>query len=442
MDGRARDVRVAEGCIEAVADTLAPRAGEPVIEARGGALVPGLHDHHLHLLGLAAAMASVACGPPEVGDRDALAAVLTAAEPRNGWIRGVGYHEAVAGHLDCTALDALRGDVPVRIQHRTGALWMLNSAALTALGGAPEGARDGRLFRADRWLRERMGPSAPPDVSAAAALLLRAGITGFTDAGADNDAATRRWFDAARESGALPQRVRVMGGPGLPGGERKLLLDEPRLPAFGALVDEIRAARDEDRGVAIHAVTRAELVLALGALAEAGSRPGDRIEHAAVAPPEAVVLARELGVTVVLQPGFVFERGDAYLRDVEPRDVPWLVRGRAWLGAGVPVAAGSDAPYGTPDPWLAMAAATGRRTRAGATLGAEEALLPEEALALFSGPLEAPGGPPRRIVPGAPADLCLLTLPWARARDALSRELVAATICNGRLAWQGFAASG
>ena len=137
-------------------------------------------------------------------------------------------------------------------------------------------------------------------------------------------------------------------------------------------------------------------MLALGAIAEAGVHPGDRIEHAAVAPPEAIELAADLGVTVVLQPGFVHERGDSYLSEVEPRDRPWLLRGRAWLEAGVPIAAGSDAPYGAPDPWRAMAAAVDRRTRDGAVLGPDQALTPEEALALFSGSLEDPGGRPRR----------------------------------------------
>ena len=432
VDGRAADVRIREGRIEAVGCALVPEAGERVIEARGGALLPGLHDHHLHLLGMAAALDSVACGPPEVVDSSALAEALGSAEPRHGWIRGVGYHEAVAGDLDRAALDRLRGDVAIRLQHRSGALWMLNSPALAALG-ADERWPDGRLFRADRWLRERLAATALPDLGAAAKRLLAVGITGFTDAGADNDEQTQALFAAARASGALPQRVRMMGRPGLAGGERKLLLDEARLPPFAELVEAIRAAHQEQRSVAIHAVTRTELVLALGAIAEAQPRAGDRIEHAAVAPPEAVELARELGVTVVLQPGFVRERGDSYLRDVEPRDHPWLVRGRGWFEAGVPVAAGSDAPYGMPDPWLAMASAVDRRTREGALLGPDEALTPEQALALFTGTLEAPGGQPRRVEPGVPADLCLLSRPWKEARAVLSSDLVAATLCAGKL---------
>ena len=51
-----------------------------------------------------------------------------------GWIRGVGYFESVAGELDRARLDRLAPARPLRIQHRSGALWMLNSAAVDRLG--------------------------------------------------------------------------------------------------------------------------------------------------------------------------------------------------------------------------------------------------------------------------------------------------------------------
>ena len=81
--------------------------------------------------------------------------------------------------------------MPLRIQHRSGGLWMLNSAALAALGAADQWP-DGRLFRADRWLRERMAASDPPALGPATDQLLAVGITGFTDAGADNGIRGRR----------------------------------------------------------------------------------------------------------------------------------------------------------------------------------------------------------------------------------------------------------
>ena len=116
--GRA-DLRIRAGRIASIG-ALAPEPGEPIIEARGGALLPGLHDHHIHLAALSAKRASVACGPPEVIDAETLARNLCKA-PGNGWIRGVGYHESVLGSLpDAAALDRLIADRPVRIQHRSG----------------------------------------------------------------------------------------------------------------------------------------------------------------------------------------------------------------------------------------------------------------------------------------------------------------------------------
>ena len=106
-------------------------------------------------------------------------------------------------------------------------------------------------------------------------------------------------------------------------------------------------------------------------------------------------------------------------------DQPDLYRVRAWLEAGVPLTAGTDAPYGDADPWRAMRAAVTRRTRLGALLGEDERISPEAALALFAPDSTA------NIAVGGPADLCLLDAPWRDVREALSSERVAATFCAG-----------
>jgi predicted amidohydrolase YtcJ len=218
-------------------------------------------------------------------------------------------------------------------------------------------------------------------------------------------------------------------------GAVKLMLDEERLPELDVLVDSVRRAHHSNRPVAVHCVTRAELVLAAGALAQAGAHPGDRIEHASIAPPDLVDLLTRLPATVVTQPGFIAERGDAYLRDVPSADQPWLYRCRGFLDAGIPLAAGTDAPFGHPDPWRAIRAAVDRRTPAGSSMSPSECLTPEEALALFTSPLEAPGTPTLQIAPGSPADLCLLTHPWQQARNHLEASSVRATILGDDLTY-------
>jgi predicted amidohydrolase YtcJ len=470
IGGRAPlDLRSEGETISRIADRLEPLPGEQVLDAAGGALLPGLHDHHIHLLALAAARASVRCGPPQVCDARGLARTLSDAvlqRPRDAqWLRAVGYHESVAGPLDHDALERLCPGVPLRLQHRSGALWMVNTVGLARLGlGATAGARvpddvpagverdsrgraTGRLFRMDAWLRERWQASAPPDLAAVGRTLARFGVTGVTDATPGNRSSEAALMAAAVARGDLLQRIRIMGDEslvpppqsGVELGERKLVLAEHDLPDFDELRASIESAHHTERCVAIHCVTRAELALAASALAAAGSRPGDRIEHAAIAPPELARLLAKLELCVVTQPNFIRERGDAYLSEVAPEDRPWLYRCQGLLNAAVRLGGGTDAPFGDPDPWLAMRAAVDRRSLGGACLGSGEALSPDRALALFTSTPDAPGGPPRRIGAGTPADLCLLDRPWRSARGDLSSSYVCATIARGALTWQAAA---
>jgi len=434
------DLRIENGRILNIDDGLAARAGEEIIDAAGGALFPGLHDHHIHLAAYAAAIDSVMCGPPAVGTAEELAHLLRRlnGESRT-WIRGVGYHESVAGFIDRVFLDRLIPARPVRIQHRSGRLWILNTAAIEALRPSADdplerrdGQFTGRLYDSDAWLRTRMGGRFP-NLARASRELAKWGLTGITDATASNNLQTFALFERARENGELLQSVLVMGDDSLNGvrnsGPRKFHLHEAALPDFGETVAAIARAHEYQRPVAFHCVTRTDLSFALAALESAKSRPGDRVEHASIAPPEMVGLIRRLGVTVVTQPSFVFERGDSYLDDVEPEDVPWLYR-VAGL-SGIPVAAGTDAPFGTANPWLLMQAAIERKTRSGRILGLGERIAPESALALFLGDPEAPGGAVRRVAVGETADLILLDRSWRKARENLAELEISVTLKTG-----------
>lgn len=455
VDGTRVDVAVDGGAVAEVARALVPGPRTEVVDGRGGALLPGLWDHHVHLAALAAHRRSVVVGPPEVTDADGLATALGAARPPPGsrWVRGVGYHESVAGDLDRDRLDAVLAEVPVRVQHRSGAMWVLNGAAVQLLGldadaGAPverdpTGRATGRLYGADAWLRRRIAevaPEPPPDLAAVGHELASYGVVGVTDATPVDSAGDLDLLARAAASGALPQRVVAMGGPALADatfpeplgrGPVKLLLADHSLPGLDALAAWVAAAHASRRPVACHCVTRASLVLALAALEQAGPHPGDRIEHASIVPPEVRADLVRRGVTVVTQPNFVAERGDRYLAEVDPQDRPHLYPCRSLEEAGVPVAGSTDAPFGHPDPWRAVAAAVARRTAAGHDLGAGEAVEPARALGLFLGGPFDPGGRRRAVVAGAPADLCLLEHPLADALAAPAAGAVRATIVGG-----------
>lgn len=445
IDGRRVDLRLAGGRIAEVTPANGSREG---YDARGGLLLPALHDHHIHVLALAASIASVRCGPPDVGTGEELAIALR--QPGTGWLRGISYHESVVGLIDRDWLDAVVPDRPVRIQHRSGRLWVFNSAGLDAIldndRPPPPGLErvearwTGRLYDEDVWLRQALR-GAMPALDAVGAMLARYGIAGATEISPANDATTAAHFAHERARGAFPQAV-VMAGTlglgeaplpaGIALGPVKLHLHEATLPDFDQTVSLMRAAHEQGRVVAVHCVTETELGFTLAALNEAGVRAGDRIEHASVTTPEQLAEIAAMDLTVVAQPNFVGERGDAYLAAIPKPDWPFLYRLRSFADAGVTLAGGCDAPFGNPDPWAAMAAAVSRRTMDGAVLGGGEALSPEDALALF---LADPDnlGQRRAIRAGAPADLCLLDAPWAVARDVLSADLVRATWIDGRL---------
>ncbi|SEP23668.1 amidohydrolase family protein [Trujillonella endophytica] len=451
LDGRRVDVRVGGVRVVEVGPAL-HRTTEEVLPGRGGTLLPGLVDAHLHLHAMAAAARSVPSGPPAVTDAGLLRRALAAAGPgEDGWIRGTGYAETVAGDLDSAALDRLHAERPVRVQHRSGALWVVNSAGAAALGLAsadhPGVERDasgrptGRLWRADDWLRERLGPARLPDLTTVGGELTRFGITAVTDATPDLAPAAVAALAAARRDGVLPQGVTLLGAPldgalpaGLTAGPVKIVLADSGLPDLDPLVARIRAAHAAGRAVAVHVVTREALALLLAALDLAGVRPGDRVEHAALVPGAVVADLARRGLRVVTQPGFLADRGDDYLRDVPADEHDDLYRAASLLACGVPVALSSDAPHGPLDPWRVLAAAVGRRTRAGAVVGAAERLGPAAALAAYLGPPDSPGGPPRAVAPGVPADLVLLDGSPADVLDTPSAERVRAVVLAGRTA--------
>jgi predicted amidohydrolase YtcJ len=446
--GEVRDLRLTGGRVVEVELRLRPRRDEDVLDASGHAVLPGLHDHHIHLRATAASFSSLDLRPVgtaaelTVALRDALAGL-----PAGEWLRVVGYHESIAGPLDRATLDRLTSpNQPVRVQHRSGILWVLNSAAITAAGleqrddeGVDPAA--GHLWRRDDVIRpfSRLAAGSLALLGHRAAMR---GVTGFTDATpATSVDHAHDLADELRTAGVV-QNLRMMGPVGAIAphadrvalGEVKILLDDDRLPALADLEAIIRRAHDEQRQVAVHCVTRLQLVVALAALDAAGAQRGDRIEHASVVPAELVGELQRLGVTVVTQPHFIAERGDEYLHDVEPDDLDSLYRVGSLARAGVPVAAGTDAPYGHVDPWRSIAAALRRRTPDGHQLGVDETVDLPTALSLYTGHADRPAR--RRVVaPGSPADLCVLEVAWGALADALDDPPVRATVIAGELAF-------
>ena len=135
----------------------------------GGRAAPGLHDHHLHLLAMAAAAESVDVSG---GLDEAVRAAHANARPGTA-ICAVHYDEVRHGPLDRWRLDALAPGRAVRVTPLGCPLGPeLGRPGGGGRGGGGEAGieRDhrkrptGRLFRLDDWLRDRLTARLPPDL--------------------------------------------------------------------------------------------------------------------------------------------------------------------------------------------------------------------------------------------------------------------------------------
>ncbi|MGD9794767.1 MAG: amidohydrolase family protein [Acidimicrobiia bacterium] len=467
LDGRLVDVTVGNIGGSATIIAIDPhRAGSgrrgDEFDARGGAIIPGLHDHHIHLLALAAARTSVDISGLDAGE--ALQAIGHRARAgRDEWMRVVGLHDRhEAVHpWDADVLDSVAPGARIRVQHRSGAMWVLSHTAMAELGllggpiAAAEGARGeiddrgaptGRWYGLDAFIRRR-APQQSLDLTSLGRELASYGVTGVTDATPTDrrkdfallsEAARRPGFPIVQVTGAVsvtehPAPLRV--------GPVKLLPADHSEFDLASITRDIDRAHRVGRAVAIHCVSRIGLVVALAAWEDAGVMAGDRVEHGGIIDPDSLERIAQLQLTVVTQPNFIAERGDDYQRDVDADDQPYLYRCGTLIDRGIAVAGSTDAPFGHPDPWRAIAAATDRRTASGAIVGDNERITARQALEMFLSPLDAPSGPPRVLEVGAPADLCVLATPITHALTAPREVQIAATIRAGDLsAWGDSAA--
>ncbi len=446
-----------------------------VIDAGGAWAVPAFHDAHLHLLSYARMGAKLDCaGLRSLGELGGALGRRAATRPSGAWVRAVRYDETswIDGrHPDRYDLDAAVPEHPVHLRHRALHLDVFNTAALRRLqltdlpmGGLERdprtGAPTGRVYHAGDRLHQVLEHPTYDELARsvrdASERLLAWGVTSVQDASITNGPAEWTLFHRLAADGYLPLRVFFM--PGVSSWRQIPWADAPsarvRQGPVKLMVEEgatdpsqLRAAvasvRGAGRAVALHAVTEAEVALAVDALGDAGARPPappSRIEHGAVIPDQFLGPLREAGVFVVGQPSLVHDRGDVYRAEFPPELHPWLHRAGSLVAAGVRYAASSDAPVTEPIPGVGLAAARRRLTASGAPLGTDEALGPLAALAAFTrSPAEAVGasGALGRVRPGAIADVVLLDDEVLEGTDPVAaRRPVRMTVMDGRVVWR------
>ena len=470
VDGERVDVRCANGVVTAVGTDVTPRRGETVVRGAAAA-VPGLHDHHLHLMAMAARADSVDVGAERVSDGEDLARVLAAADAASAageWLRAVGYHERVLGRLDRWTLDRIVEGRPLRVQHRSGHLWVLNSAGCRAVGldvGDVDGGlhgdcvaidgieRDGsgratgRLFDRDEWLADRLPRREPPDLGPVGRRLASYGVTGVTDATPTAATADLEPLAAARRTGTMAQRIRVMGGldadapcipHGLDVGPLKVMVADGRQPDVDGLVDRIDAAHRSGRPVALHCVSLVAAAVGLPAAWDvAGARPATAWSTGRCSP-----RTWSAGWPSWRSPWSRNRRSSSTgVTSTSTRSTPGT-RAHLYRCAGL---ARAGVERGRHRRSVRSRGSVGGRRLGGPPVhpvgpgrrGRRAHGTPDAALDLFLSDPADPGGPPRTISVGASADLCLLGDDLDRTLDDPTARRVVTTVVAGRVIRRG-----
>lgn len=216
---------VAVGSRDDVLDAKAPNAR--LVAADSSAIVPGIHDFHLHLVGMARARSTIPLDEVTTFDQLLRALNKSDAASAGSWLRGRGWIEAVLAGGQLERLEKAVGDRPALLySHDSHSAWASGAARRAAgLGGdtpdppggrierGPDGLPNGLLRESATDLVESVaprlrGPALDAALDEVLAELAGMGVTGATDAGdttADN---------GSGEYAALGDRASLLLGAG------------------------------------------------------------------------------------------------------------------------------------------------------------------------------------------------------------------------------------
>lgn len=466
------DVHLSEGLVSDIAPAGAlPRRGL-VVDVDGGWLVPGLWDHHVHVVQWALAAQREPLG---AATSAAHAARLMSGAPvlPDGRRVGTGFRDALwqdAPSLD--VLDAATGEVPTYlINADVHSVW-LNTAALRREGFPVDGVgilREEPAFEISRRLNAVAPEVADPLVHSMAQDAAARGVVGLVDLDMawNEDAWVRRLgagFDALRvEFGIYPEFLDRAIADGLRTGDvaRGAASDLARVGPLkvitdgslgtrtaacshaypgdphnlglltvdiATLVDLMTRATGAGIASAIHAIGDVANTHALDAFAATGA--WGTIEHAQLVSHADIPRFGRLGVGASVQPEHAIDDRD--MTDViwaEQTAQPYPLRSLAETGANLLF--GSDAPVSPLDPWAAMAAAVFRTRDGREPWQAHQSI--DAATALAASTWRG-STTPARIEPGIRADLAMCAHDPLRATEREMRGMrVAATLLGGRL---------
>jgi predicted amidohydrolase YtcJ len=109
-----------------------------------------------------------------------------------------------------------------------------------------------------------------------------------------------------------------------------------------------------------------------------------RLEHCTMVLPRMFDRIKKLGVIPVLQPGFIWELGDNWFRQLGKEKTSRFKPFRTLLNNGILMAFSSDRPVVSGAPLLGIHSAVNQRTRTGQDYAPQEKITPEEALRCYT----------------------------------------------------------
>jgi predicted amidohydrolase YtcJ len=371
-----------------------------------GVALPGFADAHVHVGGIGAELDKL--NLRGLTKEEILARVGEAVHsaPPGEWISGEGWDEGFwrpPVFPTAKELDAVSGDHPVILGRIDGHSTWVNSKVL-ALAKISRHTPDpsGGLIRRDaagepagmlvdhaQELIRRVTPKPTQadrerQIRAALQQFTRWGLTSVHDAGVDLD--TSAIYKDLLKRGDLPVRVYAMitgeaarthylaSGPELDLGNGMLAVRSFKLFLDGALGSRgaemtaaysdapgehglqlvkdaelaqiVSAARQKGFQVNTHAIGERAVTRALDAFEKGGVTREERfrVEHASIVTDPDMARFVRLGIIASLQPVFVGEYSRWAEDRVGPSRVPWVLRTRDLLTAGVALASGTDYP--------------------------------------------------------------------------------------------------
>ena len=462
-----------------------------VIDCKGKTILPGFIDAHFHLFGFAESLVILNLEPGNnirsMNDIQTKIRQLSEQLSPGTWIRGRGYNEfylTEKRHPNRWDLDSVTTVHPIKLTHRSGRAYVLNSLGLKLVGisketaDPPEGLIDRDIETGEPTgllygMGDYLGKAIPPlerdqmelGIKLADRKLCALGITSIHDASPRNNLDRWKLIQHWKKEGLLKTRVKMMLG--------KEGFEEYRKHRFPVQVDENQVSMGGVKTI-VHETTgqlspdqfelnemvlnvhRSELQAVLHALEgktiEAAcdaveyalqksprSDHRHRIEHCSVCTPSLAKRLASLGIMVVTQPSFIYYNGDRYLKTVPKQNLEHLYPIATLTKNEVKVAFSSDCPVVPANPIIGIYSAISRKTEAGEVVLPEERIIPFDALKMYTEDAvkaifeEKTKG---SITPGKLADMVVLNGdPTKLPANEMKNIEVEMTILDGEVVW-------